>query len=30
VAELSQPLMGIKRGHVTFRREPARLLRPGH
>ena len=29
VAELSQPLMGIKRGHVTFRREPARLLRPG-
>ena len=30
VAELSQSLMGIKRGHVTFRREPARLLRPGH
>ena len=30
VAELSQPLMGIKRGHVTFRREPARLNRPGH
>jgi len=30
VAELSQPLMGVKRGHVTFRREPARLLRPGH
>ena len=30
VAELSQPLMGIKRGHVTFRREPARLLWPGH
>ena len=29
VAELSQPLMGIKRGHVTFRREPARLIRPG-
>ena len=29
VAELSQPLMGIKRGHLTFRREPARLLRPG-
>ena len=29
VAELSQPLMGIKRGHVTFRREPARLLWPG-
>ena len=30
VAELSQPLMGIKRGHVTFRREPARLNWPGH
>ena len=30
VAELSQPLMGFKRGHVTFRREPARLNRPGH
>ena len=30
VAELSQPLMGIKRGHVTFRREPARLNPPGH
>ena len=30
VAELSPPLMGIKRGHVTFRREPARLNRPGH
>ena len=29
VAELSQPLIGIKRGHVTFRREPARLLWPG-
>ena len=29
VAELSQPLIGIKRGHVTFRRAPARLLRPG-
>ena len=29
VAELSQPLMGVKRGHVTFRREPARLLWPG-
>ena len=29
VAELSQPLMGIKRGHVTFRREPAELLWPG-
>ena len=29
VAELSQPLMGIKKGHVTFRREPAELLRPG-
>lgn len=28
VAELSQPLMGIKRGHVTFRREPAELLWP--
>ena len=30
VAELSQPLMGFKRGHLTFRREPARLLRPRH
>ena len=30
VAELSQPLMGIKRGHVTFRREPAELRWPGH
>ena len=30
VAELSPPLMGVKRGHVTFRREPARLNRPGH
>ena len=29
VAELSHPLMGIKRGHVTFRREPAALLWPG-
>ena len=29
VAELSQPLVGIKRGHVTFRREPAELLWPG-
>ena len=29
VAELSQPLMGIKRGRVTFRREPAELLWPG-
>ena len=29
VAELSPPLMGIKRGHVTFRREPARLNPPG-
>ena len=29
VAELSPPLMGIKRGHVTFRREPAALLWPG-
>ena len=28
VAELSQPLMGFKRGRPTFRREPARLLRP--
>ena len=28
VAELSQPLMGLKRGHVTFRREPADLLWP--
>ena len=28
VAELSQPLMGLKRGHVTFRREPAELLWP--
>ena len=28
VAELSQPLVGIKRGHVTFRREPAELLWP--
>ena len=29
VAELSQPLMGLKRGRPTFRREPAQLLRPG-
>ena len=29
VAELSQPLMGVKRGHVTFRRDPAELLWPG-
>lgn len=28
VAELSQPLMGFKRGHMTFRREPAQLLWP--
>ncbi len=28
VAELSQPLMGFKRGHMTFRREPAALLWP--
>ena len=28
VAELSQPLMGFKRGQMTFRREPAQLLRP--
>ena len=28
VAELSQPLMGFKRGRMTFRREPAQLLRP--
>ena len=30
VAELSPPLMGIKRGHVTFRREPVELRWPGH
>ena len=30
VAELSSPLMGVKRGHVTFRREPAELRWPGH
>ena len=29
VTELSQPLMGLKKGRPTFRREPARLLRPG-
>ena len=29
VAELSPPLMGIKRGLVTFRREPAALQWPG-
>ena len=29
VAELSPPLTGIKRGHVTFRREPAELRWPG-
>ena len=29
VAELSQPLMGLKKGHLTFRREPAELLWPG-
>ena len=29
VAELSQPLIGLKKGRPTFRREPARLLRPG-
>ena len=28
VAELSQPLMGFKRGHMTFNREPAQLLWP--
>jgi cytosine deaminase len=28
VAELSLPLMGFKRGRMTFRREPAELLRP--
>ena len=28
VAELSQPLMGFKRGHMTFQREPAELLWP--
>ncbi|MCZ6524368.1 MAG: amidohydrolase family protein [Alphaproteobacteria bacterium] len=28
VAELSQPLMGFKRGQMTFRREPAELLWP--
>ena len=29
VAELSQPLMGLKKGRPTFRRKPAQLLRPG-
>ena len=29
VAELSQPLMGLKKGRPTFKREPARLLWPG-
>ena len=28
VAELSQPLMGFKRGHMTFQREPAELRWP--
>ncbi len=28
LAELSTPLMGFKGGHMTFRREPATLLRP--
>jgi cytosine deaminase len=28
VAEIAPPLMGFKRGRMTFRREPARLLRP--
>ncbi len=28
LAELSPPLMGFKRGRMTFRREPAELLRP--
>ena len=28
VAELATPLMGFKGGHMTFRREPAQLLRP--
>ncbi|MCZ7564253.1 MAG: amidohydrolase family protein [Burkholderiales bacterium] len=28
VAELATPLYGFKRGRMTFRREPARLLRP--
>ncbi len=28
VAELSPPLMGFKRGRMTFRREPAELLWP--
>jgi cytosine deaminase len=28
VAEIAPPLLGIKRGRITFRREPAQLLRP--
>jgi len=28
VAELATPLCGFKRGHMTFQREPARLLWP--
>ena len=28
VAELAQPLLGFKRGRLTFRREPAQLNRP--
>jgi cytosine deaminase len=28
IAEIAQPLMGFKRGRMTFKREPARLLRP--
>ena len=28
VAEIAPPLMGFKRGRMTFRREPATLLRP--
>jgi cytosine deaminase len=28
IAEIAQPLMGFKRGRMTFRREPATLLRP--
>ncbi len=28
VAELAPPLYGFKRGHMTFNRAPARLLRP--
>jgi hypothetical protein len=29
VAELAQPILGMKRGRVSFQRAPATLNRPG-